>query len=65
MPSGMIRMKIDNRYRDDNIVKKNGVLIGNAKTITIKTMENPADPLHPFLSVGNALGKAMKKHGIL
>lgn len=58
-------MKIDNRYRDDNIVFKKGVLRGNAKTMTIKQIENPANPLTPILSVGNALGNAMKKHGLL
>ena len=61
----VMRMKIDNRYKDDHIVKKNGVLIGNKKTMLIEPVNTPAQMLQPALRIGPALAKAMKKEGIL
>ena len=57
----MIEFKIDNRYRDGNIVKKKGKYVGNKKTMKIEHIQDPTNPYRTILRVGEPLAKIISK----
>ncbi len=72
----MIELKTDNRYKDGNVVKKNGKLRGNAKTMQMDYVQMPQIEanvqqaiyndylrmtLFPPIVVSGALGDAIKE----
>lgn len=64
-PGQVIQLKVDNRYKDGNVVKKGAKLRGNAKTMKLDRLEKLAitQPiwLNPPIIVSHELGEAIKK----
>jgi len=69
-----IELRVDNRYKDGNVVRKKGALRGNAKTMELKHLLVPLAALHayndaliklslnPPIVVSRELGKAIKEN---
>lgn len=65
-PGQVIVIRKDNRYKDGNIKKVNGVLRGNSKTVSMERMSIPlAAPLsmqlNPPIIVPSELGEMIRK----
>lgn len=60
-PGDITVIKIDNRYKNGNVVKKANVLRGNEQTVQITKVPNPSNPLRPILKVGHSLAKSLSK----
>ena len=60
----VIQLKKDNRYKNGNIVKKDGVYRGNEATVRVERLSIPKGApielqLNPPISVGPALAKLL------
>lgn len=60
-PGDITTIRIDNRYRNGKIVRKQGQLVGNKETVQIVEVPNPANPLQPILMVGDSLAKHLSQ----
>lgn len=65
----VIKIKVDNRFKDGNIRKEGDTLRGNAMTVSVVPISLVGAPpevqLNPPLTVSSAMFEAMQKAGYL